>query len=124
MTNFNILKLEKLKSCHFVISNNVSHIKTKIWNLANIISPFSWMMTLLSILIIVLFARISQITLCKLGLNKNVTVELTLIPFRYIVVKLGSRSKVYLKSLIRDLDLELDSIIAMYPPTIELFLAE
>ena len=85
MTNFNILKLEKLQSFNFVISNNVSHIKTKIWNLANIISPFSWMMTLLSILIIILFARISQITLCKLGLKKNVTVELTLIPFRYIV---------------------------------------
>ena len=32
-----------------------------------------------------------------------------------IVVKLGSRSKVYLKSL-GDLDLELDSIIAMSPP--------
>ena len=31
--------------------------------------------------------------------------------------KLGSRSKVYLKSLIRDLDLELVTIIAMSPPT-------
>ena len=29
----------------------------------------------------------------------------------------GSRSKVYLKSLIRDLDLELEAIIAMSPPT-------
>ena len=29
-----------------------------------------------------------------------------------LVVKLGSRSKVYLKSLIRDLDLELGAIIA------------
>ena len=33
------------------------------------------------------------------------------------VVKLRSRSKVYLKSLIRDLDLELEAIIAMSPPT-------
>ena len=31
------------------------------------------------------------------------------------IVKLGSRSKVYLKSLIRDLDLELVAIIAMSP---------
>ena len=42
------------------------------------------------------------------------------------IVKLGSRSKVYLKSLIRDLDLELVAIIAMsptttHPPTIKLF---
>ena len=29
-----------------------------------------------------------------------------------VIVKLGSRSKVYLKSLIRDLDLELVAIIA------------
>ena len=36
------------------------------------------------------------------------------------IVKLGSRSKVYLKSLIRDLDLELVAIIAM-SPTIKLF---
>ena len=36
--------------------------------------------------------------------------------FKTLVVKLGSRSKVYLKSLIRDLDLELVAIIAMYPP--------
>ena len=39
--------------------------------------------------------------------------------------KLRSRSKVYLKSLIRDLDLELVTIIAMSPPppppTIKLF---
>ena len=34
-----------------------------------------------------------------------------------IIVKLGSRSKVYLKSLIRDLDLELVAIIAMSPTT-------
>ena len=34
-----------------------------------------------------------------------------------IIVKLGSRSKVYLKSQIRDLDLELVTIIAMSPPT-------
>ena len=34
--------------------------------------------------------------------------------FFYNIVKLRSRSKVYLKSL-RDLDLEIDSIIAMYP---------
>ena len=33
------------------------------------------------------------------------------------IVKLWSRSKVYLKSLIRDLDLELVAIIAMSPPT-------
>ena len=33
-----------------------------------------------------------------------------------VIVKLGSRSKVYLKSL-RDLDLELVAIIAMSPPT-------
>ena len=33
-----------------------------------------------------------------------------------IIVKLGSRSKVYLKSL-KDLDLELEAIIAMSPPT-------
>ena len=32
------------------------------------------------------------------------------------IVKLGSRSKVCLKSLIRDLDLELEAIIAMPPP--------
>ena len=41
-----------------------------------------------------------------------------------IIVKLGSRSKVHLKSLIRDLDLELEAIIAMPPPpppTIKLF---
>ena len=36
---------------------------------------------------------------------------------KFDVVKLGSMSKVYLKSL-RDLDLELDSIIAcLHPPT-------
>ena len=34
-----------------------------------------------------------------------------------LIVKLGSRSKVYLKSQIRDLDLELVDIIAMSPPT-------
>ena len=34
-----------------------------------------------------------------------------------VIDKLGSRSKVYLKSLIRDLDLELVAIIAMSPPT-------
>ena len=42
---------------------------------------------------------------------------------KFDVVKLGSMSKVYLKSL-RDLDLELDSIIAClhhHPPTIKLF---
>ena len=39
-----------------------------------------------------------------------------LIQFKHIV-KLGSRSKVYLKSLIRDLDLELKAIIAMSPHT-------
>ena len=33
-----------------------------------------------------------------------------------LIVKLGSRSKVYLKSLLRDLDLELVAIIAMSPP--------
>ena len=33
------------------------------------------------------------------------------------IVKLGPRSKVYLKSLIRDLDLELVAIIAMSPTT-------
>ena len=33
-----------------------------------------------------------------------------------VIVKLGSRSKVYLKSLIRDLDLKLEAIIAMSPP--------
>ena len=33
------------------------------------------------------------------------------------LVKLGSRSKFYLKSLIKDLDLELEAIIAMSPPT-------
>ena len=33
------------------------------------------------------------------------------------IVKLGSRSKVYFKSLIRDLDLELVAIIAMSPTT-------
>ena len=41
------------------------------------------------------------------------------------IVKLGSTSKVYLKSLIRDLDLELVAIIAMspstHPPPIKLF---
>ena len=36
--------------------------------------------------------------------------------YRIFIVKLGSRSKVYLKSL-RDLDLELVAIIAMSPPT-------
>ena len=43
-----------------------------------------------------------------------------------IIVKLGSRSKVYLKSLIRNLDLELVAIIAMSPPppTRKLFWAE
>ena len=36
---------------------------------------------------------------------------------KWIIVKLGSRSKVYLKSLIRDLDLELVAIIAcLHPP--------
>ena len=34
-----------------------------------------------------------------------------------LIVKLGSRSKVYLKPLIRDLDLELVAIIAMSPTT-------
>ena len=45
-----------------------------------------------------------------------------------VIVKLGSRSKVYLKSQIRDLDLELDSIIAIvthhhhhHNPPIKLF---
>jgi len=33
-----------------------------------------------------------------------------------VIDKLGSRSKVYLKSQIRDLDLELVAIIAMPPP--------
>ena len=41
-----------------------------------------------------------------------------------LIVKLGSRSKIYLKSL-GDLDLELVAIIAMspptHPPTIKLF---
>ena len=32
------------------------------------------------------------------------------------IVKLGSRSKLYLKSLISNLDLELEAIIAMSPP--------
>ena len=44
----------------------------------------------------------------------------TKIPLRsiiIIIVKLGSRSKVYLKSQIRDLDLELVAIIAMSPTT-------
>ena len=35
----------------------------------------------------------------------------------HFIVKLGSRSKVCLKSLIRDLDLELEAIIAMSPTT-------
>ena len=39
-----------------------------------------------------------------------------------LIVELGSRSKVYLKSLIRDLDLELVAIIAMSPPTTMKFL--
>ena len=39
------------------------------------------------------------------------------------IVKLGSRSKVYLKSLIRDLDLELVAIIAMSPTTHKTFLS-
>ena len=35
----------------------------------------------------------------------------------YIIVKLMSKSKVYLKSVIRDLDLELEAIIAcLHPP--------
>ena len=38
-----------------------------------------------------------------------------MLQFTY-VVKLGSRSKVYLKFLVRDLDLELEAIIAMPPP--------
>ena len=37
--------------------------------------------------------------------------------YKSLIVKLGSRSKLYLKSLIRDLDLELVAIIAMSPPT-------
>ena len=40
-----------------------------------------------------------------------------ILKFTNNIVKLGSRSKVYLKSQIRDLDLELDSIIAMSPTT-------
>ena len=36
--------------------------------------------------------------------------------FNKDIVKVGSRSKVYLKSLIRDLDLEFVAIIAMSPP--------
>ena len=40
------------------------------------------------------------------------------------IVKLGSRSKVHLKSLIRDLDLELVAIIArLHPPTQQTFLS-
>ena len=39
------------------------------------------------------------------------------INFKWEVDKLGSRSKVYLESLIRDLDLELVAIIAMSPTT-------
>ena len=39
------------------------------------------------------------------------------------IVKLGSRSKVHLKSLIRDLDLELVAIIAMSPTTQQTFLS-
>ena len=38
-------------------------------------------------------------------------------------VKFGSRSKVYLKSLIRDLDLELVAIIAMSPTHHKTFLS-
>ena len=41
--------------------------------------------------------------------------KVNLIPQVFLIVKLGSRSKVYLISLIRDLDLELDSIIAISP---------
>ena len=37
--------------------------------------------------------------------------------YENLIVKLGSRSKVDLKSLIRDLDLELEAIIAMSPTT-------
>ena len=41
-----------------------------------------------------------------------------------LIVKLGSRSKVHLKSLIRDLDLELVAIIArLHPPTQQTFLS-
>merc|ERR1719210_609604 len=44
--------------------------------------------------------------------------------FILIIDKLGSRSKVYLKSLIRDLDLELVTIIAcLHPPTHQTFLS-
>ena len=42
--------------------------------------------------------------------------KVNLIPQVFLIVKLGSRSKVYLISLIRDLDLELDSIIAIAMP--------
>ena len=42
----------------------------------------------------------------------NVKDRLLFISKTGIIVKLGSRSKVYLKSLIRDLDLELVAIIA------------
>ena len=45
------------------------------------------------------------------------------IHYNYNVVKLGSRSKVYLKSLIRDLDLELAAIIAMSPTHQKTFLS-
>ena len=42
---------------------------------------------------------------------------IVLVIYLSIIVKLGSRSKVHLKSLIRDLDLELVAIIAMSPTT-------
>ena len=53
--------------------------------------------------------------------NKSIvsmTINITMVNIHpFFIVKLGSRSKVYLKSLIRDLDLELVAIIAMPPTT-------
>ena len=59
----------------------------------------------------------------KIDIDNGIEETNTFIIQFKIIVKLGSRSKFYLKSLIRDLDLELVAIIAMYPPTHKTFLS-
>ena len=68
-------------------------------------------------LMITLHLKTRNNTLILLTQSKDKKLFLdTLTPHtQVVIVKLGSRSKVYLRSL-RDLDLELDSIIAMPPP--------
>ena len=103
--------------------------RSRLFNLKNLLTPGSWFAYFITIIFVIISLKLSCYFGVKLGLN-TVTEEIALVPFRLTkhifltlceptsgdIVKLRSRSKVYLKSL-RDLDLELLAIIAMYPPT-------